>query len=49
MLLISVDHGQTLVDNVPLWATDDPQVEELYEDIEEVEDTYSGQPWDYWM
>ena len=52
MLVYSADHGHTVVDD---WWTDDAQIEEsIYEQqlcdaLDEAEDTYSGQTWDYWL
>ena len=46
MLLYSADHGHTVVDE---WWTDDVQIEEIQPEVEDIEDTYSGFPWDFWM
>jgi len=59
MIVFSSDHGKTLVDKVPSWVTDKPQVEEVYidefDDEEEydpqaiqTEMTWSGCRWDYY-
>ena len=48
MLLYSCDHGTTLVDKVAEVWTDDIQIEELMLNDEEMCDTFSGLPWDFW-
>ena len=46
MLVYSADHGHTVVDE---WWLDEVQIEETQPEVEDIEDTYSGQTWDYWL
>ena len=51
MIVYRCNVGQTLIDQTSDWMFDTVQVEEMYEDVtsqsEDMDDTWSGQRWDY--